>query len=200
MPNLYIIAGPNGAGKTTSAKYLVPDVFAANYFINADEIARTISPLKPEKAALEAGRLMLTQIDELIKNKKDFVFETTLSAKTYVGLVNKAKKLGYKTHLIFLYLKSFKLAQKRVKERVKNGGHNIPEEIIQRRYQRGLKNLWELYIPIIDHWVVYDNSSDTPEKVANGERVLVKPKTWKCRTSISNILIWKKITEGNYDN
>lgn len=181
MPNLYIIAGPNGAGKTTSAKYLVPDVFAANYFINADEIARTINPLKPEKAALEAGRLMLTQIDELIKNKKDFVFETTLSAKTYVGLVNKAKKLGYKTHLIFLYLKSFKLAQKRVKERVKNGGHNIPEDVIERRYNGGLKNFFELYQPIVNSWFFYDNTETLPELIAakkDRELIIYKKQFW----------------------
>ena len=189
MPNLYIIAGPNGAGKTTSAKVLVPEVYGANYFINADEIAKTINPLNPENVALQAGKMMLRQLDELIENKKTFAFETTLSARTYVNLVNKAKKLGYTTYLIFIFLNSPELAKKRVKHRVKLGGHNIPENVIIRRYRAGLENLTRLYIPIIDHWVAYNNSDDKLKKIADGTKgkVNVKDKNyWQQITEIAN--------------
>jgi predicted ABC-type ATPase len=181
MPNLYIIAGPNGAGKTTSAKVLVPEFFRSNYFINADEIAKAIDPISPEKAAIQAGRLMLKQINELIKNKKDFVFETTLSAKTYVALVHEAKKLGYKVHLVFLYLQSAKLAQQRVKKRVKAGGHNIPEDVVERRYKGGLKNFFTLYQPIVNSWFFYNNTKETPELIAakkDKDLIIYKKQFW----------------------
>ena len=183
MPNLYIIAGPNGAGKTTSAKVLVPEFFHSNYFINADEIARAINPISPEKAAIPAGRLMLTQITELIENKKNFVFETTLSAKTYVGLIQNAKKFGYKINLVFLYLSSAKLAQTRVNKRVKAGGHKIEKDVVNRRYERGITNLIQLYMPIVDNWFIYDNS-DKAQLVAYKE---------KNKTEIMLEDIWQKI-------
>ena len=181
MPNLYIIAGPNGAGKTTSAKVLVPDVFRTHYFINADEIAKTINPLNPEAVALQAGRMMLKQIDELIEKKKDFVFETTLSAKTYVRLIKRAKKLGYKTALVFLYLDSVKLALKRVKTRVSEGGHNIPEEVIKRRYAAGLKNFFALYKPLVNSWFFYNNTQTMPELIAaqkDKDMIIYKKPIW----------------------
>jgi len=182
MPNLYIIAGPNGAGKTTSAKVLVPNVFRTSYFINADEIARMLNPLAPEKAALNAGRLMLTQINDLIDYKEDFTFETTLSARTYVNLVNRAKKLGYKVYLTFLYLESIKLALKRVKTRVSEGGHNIPEDTVKRRYEAGLKNFFALYKPLVNNWFFYNNTGSLPELIAaqkGREEIIYKKQFWQ---------------------
>jgi len=181
MPNLYIIAGPNGAGKTTSAKVLVPEFFRSNYFINADEIARNINPLNVEKAALQAGKLMLKQIDELLAKKTDFVFETTLSARTYVRLITRAKKLGYQIHLVFLYLKSAKYALKRVQKRVKEGGHNIPENVIERRYVRGIRNFFNIYQPLVNSWFFYDNTENLPELIAakkGRDLIIYKKSNW----------------------
>ncbi|MBN2259857.1 MAG: zeta toxin family protein [Clostridiales bacterium] len=134
MPNLYIIAGCNGAGKTTASFTVLPDMLNCNEFINADEIARGISPLNPEKAAIDAGRFMLNKIDKLIQNQKDFAFETTLSSKSYIITIQKAKHIGYQTSLVFFWLDSVDLAIERVKTRVLEGGHNIPKQVIIRRY------------------------------------------------------------------
>lgn len=181
MPNLYIIAGPNGAGKTTSAKVLVPDFFNAHYFINADDIARIINPLNPEKEALQAGKLMLKQIDDLIQIKKDFAFETTLSARSYVATIDRAKQCGYRVHLVFLFLQSAKIAQSRVKTRVKQGGHDIAKEVIARRYIGGLNNFFNLYQPIVNSWFFYDNTGILPELVAakkNKKLIIYKKHFW----------------------
>ena len=145
MSNLYIIAGCNGAGKTTASFTVLPDMLDCEEFINADEIARGLSPLNPEKAAIEAGRLMLGKINKLISNRIDFAFETTLSTKSYTNTIEKAKVQGYQTTLVFFWLDTVELAIERVKTRVLEGGHNIPREVIIRRYYAGLKNLFELY-------------------------------------------------------
>jgi predicted ABC-type ATPase len=148
MSNLYIIAGCNGAGKTTASFTVLPDMLDCEEFINADEIARGLSPLNPEKAAIEAGRLMLGKIDKLLSNRIDFAFETTLSTKSYINTIAEAKEKGYQITLVFFWLDTVELAIERVKTRVVEGGHNIPEEVIVRRYYAGLKNLIELYISI----------------------------------------------------
>lgn len=140
MPNLYIIAGPNGAGKTTLSFNLLPELLKCDVFVNADEIARGLSPLNPEKVSFEAGKLMLTQVKKNLNNEVDFAMETTLSTIYYLKFISDAKSKGYTVILVFLWLKSAKLAIERVKSRVKKGGHNIPVEIIKRRYARGLKN------------------------------------------------------------
>ena len=123
-------------------------------FVNADNIARGISPFNVEKVAFEAGRIMLTRIDELIKDHVDFAIETTLSTRSYVSMVLDAQKKGYRVTLLYVWLESSELAVERVAARVAEGGHNIPTDIIHRRYQRGIHNLLNLYIPIIDFWVV----------------------------------------------
>jgi len=168
MHNLYIISGCNGAGKTTASFTILPEMLKCEEFINADEIAKGISPLNPEKSAIEAGRIMLSKIDSLLENKKDFAVETTLASRSYVGTIRKARKLGYQTTLIFFWLDSTDLAVERVKNRVKEGGHNVAERVILRRYFSGAKNLFNLYIPICDYWMIFDKSKLAPELIAEG--------------------------------
>jgi predicted ABC-type ATPase len=168
MPNLFIIAGCNGAGKTTASFTVLPEMLDCDEFINADEIARGLSPLNPEKAAIEAGKLMLSKIDKLIQNQKDFAFETTLSTKSYTKTIQKAKLIGYQVTLIFFWLDSVSLAIERVKTRVLEGGHDIPKPVIIRRYFSGLTNLFNLYIPICDYWMIFNNSKTPSELVAEG--------------------------------
>jgi len=168
MKNLYIITGPNGAGKTTLSYTILPEIFECEDFVNADEIARGLSPFNAEKAAIKAGRLMLERISELLEKGESFAFETTLSTRSYVNLINRAKDKGYEIILLFLALESVKLAVERVEIRVSEGGHNIPTDTIKRRYEVGLKNLFELYIPIVDKWMLVDNSSESFEFVAEG--------------------------------
>ena len=163
-PNLYIIAGPNGAGKTTASFSLLPDVLHCLNFVNADEIARGLSPFASESVAFQAGRIMLQRIDELLPQKVDFAIETTLATRSYVHLVHRAQDLGYKVHLIYFYLENEEQAIQRVAQRVSNGGHNIPEQDIRRRFKRGIYNLLNLYMPICDSVLIYNNVM-TPAKL-----------------------------------
>ena len=165
-PNLYIIAGPNGAGKTTASFNLLPDVLHCPNFVNADEIARGLSPFAPESVAIQAGRIMLQRIDELLPQRVDFAIETTLATRSYVQLVHRAQALGYKVHLIFFFLENEEQAIQRVAQRVRNGGHNIPETDIRRRFKRGIYNLINLYMPICDSVLVYNNVKTPARLVA----------------------------------
>ena len=165
-PNLYIIAGPNGAGKTTASFNLLPDILHCPNFVNADEIARGLSPFAPETVSFQAGRIMLKRIDELLQQKVDFAIETTLATRSYVQLVHRAQELGYKVHLIFFFLENEEQAIQRVAQRVSNGGHNIPEEDIRRRFKRGIYNLLNLYMPICDSVLVYNNIKSPAQLVA----------------------------------
>ncbi|MCQ2336710.1 MAG: zeta toxin family protein [Paludibacteraceae bacterium] len=157
MKQLFIIAGPNGAGKTTASYIILPEVLKCNEFVNADEIAKGLSPFNPESVSIQAGRLMLERINQMIKEGKSFAFETTLATRSYVGFIERAKKKGYFVSLIFLYLPSAEQAVERVAMRVKEGGHNIAPDVIVRRYKRGLENLVKLYLPICDSWIIYNN-------------------------------------------
>ena len=168
MPNLYIIAGCNGAGKTTASFTVLPEMLNCDEFINADEIARGLSPLNPEKASIDAGRLMLKRIDKLISYKKDFAFETTLATRSYRKTISRAIKEGYQVTMVFFWLDSVELAIERVRTRVLEGGHNIPEKVIRRRYYSGIKNLFEIYIPICDYWMLFNNSVSPSELIAEG--------------------------------
>lgn len=164
--NLYIIAGCNGAGKTTASFNILPDILKCKEYVNADEIARGISPFQPEKVSIEAGRIMLKRIIELIDENVDFAFETTLATKSFKNLIELARSKNYTIHLIFFWLESVDLAIKRVKSRVEEGGHNIPINVIERRYIRGLKNLFEIYLTICDLIIIYDNSNNKPDLIA----------------------------------
>ena len=156
--NLYIIAGCNGAGKTTASFSILPKILDCKEFVNADEIAKGISPFQPEKVAFEAGRIMLSRIDELFKNQESFAFETTLATKSYKQKIKFAKANNYYTSLLFFWLKTPELAKERVKVRVKEGGHNIPLDVIERRYKNGIKNLFNIYLDIVDQAMIFDNS------------------------------------------
>jgi predicted ABC-type ATPase len=155
---IHIIAGPNGAGKTSHARInLLPQFLKSNEFVNADEIAKILSPEDPEKSAIEAGRLMLKRMDFLLNEGMDFAFETTLSARTYLNLIKSSQALGYQVNLIFLKLESPQLAHERVLTRVSKGGHNIEPPVITRRFQRGLDNLKD-YLKIVDTASIYEAS------------------------------------------
>lgn len=169
MPNLYIIAGCNGAGKTTASYVVLPEVLHCREFVNADSIAAGLSPFNVESVAFEAGRIMLQRIDTLMSEKLDFALETTLSTRSYVSLIHRAHQLGYQVTLVYFWLHSPKVAIERVAKRVSRGGHNIPKDVIERRYYRGIKNLFELYIPICDDWAVLDNMNLYPETIARGK-------------------------------
>ncbi len=142
---LFVIAGCNGAGKTTASFSLLPSILNCDEFVNADEIAKGISPFHPDQVSIEAGRIMLSRIQELKQKGVNFAFETTLASRSFVNVIESCKKDGYSVTLLYFWLSSPELAIKRVQERVKEGGHNIPEDIINRRYLKGLKNLFNLY-------------------------------------------------------
>ena len=161
QPILYIIAGPNGAGKTTASFNVLPTLLNCREFVNADEIARGLSPFDVESVAIQAGKLMLERIEFLLKQGQTFAIETTLATTSYTNLVSRAQGLGYEVHLLFFWLSSPEVAYERVARRVKEGGHNIPGGVIERRYWRGLKNLFEKFMPIVDYWAIYDNNSTT---------------------------------------
>ena len=159
-PTLYIIAGCNGAGKTTASMSVLPDVLNCREFVNADEIAKGLSPFKPEEVAVEAGKLMIQRIDVLLSRHETFAIETTLATRSYKNLVKRAKESGYKVILLFFWLSSPEMAEMRVAERVTSGGHNIPKDVIHRRYWSGLRNLFEIFVPIVDLWSLYDNTKE----------------------------------------
>lgn len=169
MPVLYIISGCNGAGKTTASKTILPEILNCREFVNADEIARGLSPYNPEGVSFKAGRIMLERLDELLADKVDFAFETTLATRSYVPFVKQAQQSGYTVVLLYLWLRDVELAKHRVKTRVEKGGHNIPEEVVERRYRLGLRNLFTLYLPIVDEWLVYDNSDSEKNRIAFGD-------------------------------
>ena len=169
VKKLYIIAGCNGAGKTTASFNILPEMLNCQEFVNADEIARGISPFHPEKVAIEAGRIMLNRIDELITEGSDFAFETTLATKSFRHTISKAKKQGYAVTLLFFWLNSIDLAKDRVKQRVIEGGHFVDEKTISRRFKNGIRNLLEIYVPICDITLIYDNSQPLPQLIAYKE-------------------------------
>ncbi len=163
MKKIIIIAGPNGAGKTTFARDFLPSEAHTLRFINADLIAAGLAPFNPESAAFKAGRLMLQEIDECVAADHDFAFETTLSGLSYLRKIKLWQKLGYQVKLWFLSLPSADLAVSRVAQRVMQGGHNIPEDVILRRFKAGLKNFNQHYCYAVDSWMLYDNSGMAPK-------------------------------------
>jgi len=181
--NLFLIAGPNGSGKTTSSFDMLK-ACSIDEYVNADAIAYGLSPLQYDTVAIKSGRLMLERIHYLLEQNKSFAFETTLASRSFVNLIHQAKKQGYTVSLIFLWMKDVKLAIERVERRVESGGHDIPREIIIRRYKKGLTNFFNLYLPIVDRWAFYDNSTSSPEFVAgklskNGSLEILDSKLWK---------------------
>ena len=166
--NLYIIGGCNGAGKTTASYTILPEILDCKEFVNADEIARGLSPFNPNSMTIEAGKLMLKRIRELLGREESFAIETTLATRSYINLVHQAQAKGYRVTLVFFWLRTPELALQRIAERVKSGGHDIPTPTARRRYVAGIDNLFNLYAHEVDCWYIYDNSFNPRIKIAEG--------------------------------
>ena len=162
------LIGANGAGKTTASYTVLPEILNCREFVNADEIARGLSPFNPESVAIEAGKLMLQRIEDLLAKDETFSIETTLATKSYINLVRRAQAKGYTVRLLFFWLNSPELALLRIAERVSKGGHNIPEPIVRRRYVAGIRNLFCLFMSEVDSWEIYDNSVFPAIHIATG--------------------------------
>lgn len=162
-PRCIIIGGPNGAGKTTFARDYLPEIAGLIHFINADLIAGGISPLRPELAAVHAGRLVLRELDRLVEAKVEFAFESTLSGLHYAKRIADWKRRGYMIEIVYLRLASPRLALSRVAARVRQGGHNVPRADVVRRFKRGWANFLDVYKPLADDWAVYENSESKPK-------------------------------------
>jgi predicted ABC-type ATPase len=163
---IYIIGGCNGAGKTTASFTILPEIIDCKEFVNADEIAKGLSPFQPDAASFEAGRIMLQRIEEMVRQNKTFAFETTLASIIYKKRLEAAQKAGYSIFLIYFWLQNADLAKERVRIRVMEGGHNIIPEIIERRYYRGISNLFNVYLPLVNSAMILDNSNGVPELLA----------------------------------
>lgn len=188
QPHIIIIGGPNGAGKSTTAPALLKGTLGVTEFVNADTIAQGLSAFQPEGAAFHAGRVMLERIHHLANERMDFAFETTLASRTFASWIKNLKQAGFIFHLVFLWLPNEEFAIERVAERVRMGGHNVPEETIKRRYHKGMKNFFQLYKQLMDTWFFYDNSvAGSPKLLASGGRGV--------GTSIENRFIWKRLQE-----
>lgn len=194
LPNLYIISGCNGAGKTTASFTVLPELLKVREFVNADEIARGLSPFQPEKVPIEAGKIMLRRMQELFTQNEDFAFETTLSSRSFVGQIKQAKELGYVVNLVYYWLDSVELAIERVKTRVSEGGHHIPTDTIIRRYSAGLKNFINLYRDKVDYWILIDNSQTEPHLIAEGK----SSENYQIANQIKWQLINKLIEDDTY--
>lgn len=165
-PSVYIVAGPNGAGKTTFAQRFLPRYADCKNFVNADLIAQGLSPFSPEAAAFRAGRLVLAEIRLLAQRRDNFAFETTLSGTTSLNLIRHLREQGYAVHIFFLWLPSADLALSRVWDRVLEGGHDVPEAVVRRRFERSMKNFLRVYRRETDSWIMFDNSAATPAMIA----------------------------------
>ncbi len=185
MPNLYIISGCNGAGKTTASYTILPEMLNCKEFVNADEIAKGLSPFQPETVSFLAGRIMLERITELLEQKVDFAIETTLTTLSYQKTIELAKQKGYYVTLLFFWLNDVNLAIERVKTRVAEGGHNIPEKVIIRRYYKGIYNLINIFTSLCDYWIVIDNSVEPCDIIATGKD--------NVNIGIKNIKTWNEI-------
>ncbi|WP_231962796.1 zeta toxin family protein [Aquirufa nivalisilvae] len=181
------MAGCNGAGKTTASNTILPEILDCKEFVNADEIAKSLSPFQPEKVAFESGRIMLARIDELLLKGESFSFETTLAAKSYQNLIKEAQNKGFIVFLLFFWLRSIDLAKERVVIRVKEGGHYIPENVIERRYKAGITNLFHIYLPLVDAWLIYDNSDSEPDYIASKDQGGI------CK--IKNVIKWQQLNQ-----
>lgn len=157
-PDVIIIAGPNGAGKTTASEDLLNRELAIREFVNADWIAKGLSGFEPETAAIAAGRVMLGRLRELSEENASFAFETTLASRTFARWIQELRVRGYRSRLIYLWVSDPALCLERVRTRVRLGGHHVPDDVVMRRYELGLRNLFRLYLPVVDEWELYDNS------------------------------------------
>lgn len=191
IPHIIIIAGPNGAGKSTTAPALLQGTLGVTEFVNADVIAQGLSAFNPERAAFHAGRIMLERLQHLAAECVDFAFETTLASRTFAHWIDELRETGYCFHLVFLWLPSPEFAIARVAERVRTGGHSVPEETIRRRYHSGIRNYFQLYRPLTTSWRFYDNSDPAgPRLIAAGGR--------GDREDVQDLKTWNML-KGEYD-
>lgn len=190
MPHVIVIAGPNGAGKSTTAPAILKGALGVTEFVNADTIAAGLSAFNPEKAAFQAGRVMLERLRQLAADQEDFAFETTLASKSFAHWIQTLKLKGYTFHLFYLWLPSPEFAIARVVERVSMGGHNVPEDTIRRRYHTGLKNFFSIHQHLADTWRIYDNSAPgSPRLLSTGERTIT--------TNVVDVPLWESL-KGMY--
>lgn len=190
MSEIFVFSGCNGSGKSTLAFKTLSSINPSPEFVNADIIAAQLNPNDVDAVAIRASRIMLERLKDLAEREVDFAFETTLAARSFARFLTECKDKGYTVNLIYVWLKSPELAISRVAKRVASGGHNIPQNIIQRRYQRGLNNLFELYLPLADRWIIYDNSSQrakVAEKPFVRPIVIYQPNIWQCILSSINL-------------
>ena len=176
MPRLYILAGCNGAGKTTASYTFLPEILDCREFVNSDEFAKSLSPFDPSVASVSASRYMLKRIGYLLDKGLDFSVETTLATRSLVSIINEARSKSYTVTILYLWVQAPEIAIQRVRDRVATGGHNIPEDVLRRRYAAGLKYLFEIYMPICDRWMIADNSGPTFMLIAEGDdkRTIIK--------------------------
>lgn len=188
IPLVVVIAGPNGAGKTTASSSLLLGAMAVDEFVNADAIAVGLSAFRPEQVAITAGRIMLDRLQSLARSRRSFAFETTLASRSFAPWLRGLREDGYRVHLAFLSLPSVDLAIARVRERVRRGGHDIPELVVRRRYIAGLQNFFGLYQEIADDWQLLDNSDVRAARlVAKGGAGLA--------SEIADVNRWTALTE-----
>jgi len=173
LPKLYIISGCNGSGKTTASYTLLPDLLNCREFVNSDEFAKSFSPFDPGAASVTASRYMLMKINYLLERKADFAIETTLATRSLLQIVRQAQQQNYETTVLYFWLNSPDLAIERVRDRVESGGHNIPDAVIRRRYVMGLQYLFDVYVPVIDRWILADNSKPPFSVVAEGSKDVI---------------------------
>ncbi len=190
-PTVIVLAGINGAGKTTASRSLLADTLKVLTFVNADVIAQGLSGFDPNAAAIRAGRIMLAELEELAAQRANFAFETTLAGRTYARWLDSLRESGYEVYLFYFWLNSVEMAIARVAARVKKGGHHVPDSTIRQRYDRSIRNLFDLYIPVVNSWKAYDNSlGGSPLLVAEGVRganeIVYAPDTWSRMRSIAN--------------
>ena len=188
MSRLYIISGCNGSGKTTASYTLLPDLLDCREFVNSDEFAKSLSPFDPTAASVTASRFMLMKINYLLERREDFAVETTLATRSLLKIIEQAQRLGYEATVLYFWLNSPDLAIQRVHDRVLAGGHNIPDNVVRRRYVMGLQYFFESYIPVADRWILADNSKPPFTVVAEGSRKLSYIKDSEKYRLIRNII------------
>jgi len=181
QPLVYVIGGPNGAGKTTFAREFLPAAKVVE-FLNADLLAAGLSPLQPGTMAVRSGRLLLSRWRELLGQRRNFAFETTLSGRTYAGMLQQARAAGYEVRICYLCLPTVSLSLRRVRQRVRKGGHDVPVKDLRRRFFPGLQNFFSLYLPLADEALLFDAAGYPPQLVArwrNGQLSLIEPKIYE---------------------
>lgn len=189
MPDIFILGGPNGAGKTTAARFLFKEKIGTREFVNADEIARGLSPYNPESAAIVAGRLMLERVNELIANQESFVVETTCAGSSNLNIVRRCKALGWRIGLYYVWLRSPAAAVRRVARRVGEGGHFVPPDAVARRYWSGLRNVRRHYLQLADFATIHDNT--------DGDLVLIAEKVDGGPLVVRDQSLWRKFSESS---